>query len=101
MIDYIKTLNYITDTLTAPTVTITGLLIITLIGILLIAIPTILALHFGSDILSLFAVLYILIFVVTSLLPTGTKNVNKQVLKEQNITESIDEKNTNTSIQYT
>lgn len=92
MIDYIKTLNYITDTLTAPTVTITGLLIITLIGILLIAISTILALHFGSDILSLFAVLYLLIFVVTSLLPTGTKNVNKQVLKEQNITESIDEK---------
>jgi hypothetical protein len=92
MIDYIKTLNYITDTLTAPTVTITGLLIITLIGILLIAIPTILALYFGSEIISLFVAIYLLIFVITSLLPTGTKNVNKQVLKEQNITESINEK---------
>lgn len=93
MIDYIKTLNYITDTLTAPTVTITGLLIITLISILLIAIPTILALHFGSDILSLFAVLYLLIFVVTSLLPTGTtlQPINTKILKEQNITETINE----------
>lgn len=73
MIDYIKTLNYITDTLTAPTVTITGLLIITLIGILLIAIPTILALYFGSEIISLFVAIYLLIFVITSLLPTDTK----------------------------
>ena len=90
MIDYIKTLNYITDKITTPTHTIS--LIAAIIFILMLVVPTILAFFFGSNILSLFAAIYLLIFGITNLLPTGTKNVNKQVLKEQNITKSIDEK---------
>lgn len=52
MIDYIKTLNYITDKLTTPTHTIS--LIATIIFILMLAVPTILAFFFDSNILSLY-----------------------------------------------
>ena len=92
MIDYIKTLNYITDTLTAPTHTIS--LIAAIIFILMLVIPTILAFFFGSNILSLFAAIYLLIFGITCIFPTDTtlQPINTKILKGQNITESIDEK---------
>lgn len=86
MIDYIKTLNYITDKITAPTCT------ISIIIILLIVIPIILAFFFSSDMLSLFATLCLLIFGILWILPIDTthKPINTKVLKEQNITETID-----------
>lgn len=92
MIDYIKTLNYITDKLTTPTHTIS--LIAAIIFILMLVVPTILAFFFGSNILSLFAAIYLLIFGITCIFPTDTtlQPINTKILKEQNITKSIDEK---------
>lgn len=91
MIDYIKTLNYITDKLTTPTHTIS--LIAAIIFILMLVVPTILAFFFGSNILSLFAAIYLLIFGITCVFPTDTtlQPINTKILKEQNITETINE----------
>lgn len=91
MIDYIKTLNYITDKLTTPTHTIS--LIAAIIFILMLVVPTILAFFFGSNILSLFAAIYLLIFGITCIFPTDTtlQPINTKILKEQNITETINE----------
>lgn len=91
MIDYIKTLNYITDKLTTPTHTIS--LIAAIIFILMLVVPTILAFFFGSNILSLFAAIYLLIFGITCVFPTDTtlQPINTKISKEQNITETINE----------
>ena len=91
MIDYIKTLNYITDKLTTPTHTIS--LIAAIIFILMLVVPTILAFFFGSNILSLFATIYLLIFSITCVFPTDTtlQPINTKISKEQNITETINE----------
>lgn len=91
MIDYIQTLNYITDELTTPTHTIS--LIAAIIFILMLVVPTILAFFFGSNILSLFAAIYLLIFGITCIFPTDTtlQPINTKILKEQNITETINE----------
>lgn len=91
MIDYIQLLNYITDTLTTPTHTIS--LIAAIIFILMLVVSTILAFFFGSNMLSLFVAIYLLIFSITCVFPMNTtlQPINTQVLKEQNITETINE----------
>lgn len=91
MTDYIKTLNYITDTLTTPTFTVS--LISAIIIILFLVIPIILTCFFGSRILSLFSAICLLIYGSMYIFPTNTtlQPVNTKVLKGQNITETIDE----------
>lgn len=92
MIDYIKTLNYMTDKLTDMPITNTSVLITAIIAIIIVAIPIILAFVFDLEAAGKCISIYGLIFIILCILHDNKipKNINKQILKEQNITETID-----------